>query len=226
MPFLEDPMLLMLISLAAHAAAPQQLDLADSNGLSLSIPAGSVTIVDGEALTVSLNQRVWDDDCKLTVDEGGTTSVTVRARRSANCIADVIVTLPAEGRARVELADGEVTVQDTRGAVDLLLAEGTVTLDGARGSVFAAVETGSLRGAAAGGLIAHVGEGSVSVGWEALPSGDISVQTRKGDVTLTLPSGVALQNEGRDPATFRAELPGERSVSAESRRGEVAVVSG
>lgn len=219
-------MLPILFSLAAHAAAPQQLDLADSVGLSLTLPAGTVTVSHGDAMSVSLTQRVWDDDCKLTVDEGGTTFVTVKARRSASCVADVVITLPAEGRARVELEDGDVTVADTQGAVDLLLAEGSVTLDGTRGSVFAQLEDGTVQGTAAGGLIASVDEGSVSVGWSALPSGDISVQTRRGDVSLTLPSGVALQNEGRDPATFRADLPGERSVSAESRRGEVAVVSG
>lgn len=218
-------MLPVLISLAAYAA-PQQIDLADRAGLALSIPSGSVTIERGEALSVSLDQQVWDDDCKLTVDEGGTTFVTVRARRGAACVADVTITLPDDGRARVELGEGSVSVGGTQGAVDLLLAEGDVQLAGSRGSVFASIERGSVHGEAVGGLIAELGEGEVAVSWEALPSGDISVQTRSGDVTLTLPSGAELQNEGRDPATFRAELPGERSVNAASRRGEISIVSG
>lgn len=217
-------MLTLLISLA-HAA-PQQLDLADSRALSMVVPSGQVTVTRGDALSVSVSQTGDADGCVVKVDDGPAAMVIVKSRRKAVCAAAVAVTLPEGGRLRLELAEGDVLLGGTDGSIDLLLGEGSVVLEGTGGSVFASIEEGDLRGSALGGLIADVEEGSVAVSWASLPSGDIHVQTREGDVELMLPTGVSLRNEGRDPAAFQTTLPSERTVSAESRRGEVSVTAG
>jgi len=219
--------MLFLVSLAAQAASPQALDLAESRSLMLALPAGNVTIEHGEAMAVSVTQTQWDDRCSLVVDDGTAASVSVKARRKADCAVDVVVTLPADGRVRLELAAGDVLVRQAQGSVDLLVEDGDVALDGATGSVFAAIDNGYLHGSTSGGLLAEMGVGDVSVAWSALPSGDIQVQARKGDVQLTLPAGVVLDDEARrDKDIFRVSLPGDRVLNATAQRGDIAVTSG
>lgn len=218
---------MLLLALALPAAASAQThDFPQSAALSLSLPAGSVTIHSGEALSVTLTPTDWSERCKIETQEGAAATVTIHQPRKTTCAADVTVTVPRDMRLRVDLESGDIALSGTEAAIDLLVGTGDVTLDAPGGSVFTDIGTGSLTGSAAGGLLATLHEGDVSVTWAGLPTGDIHVLTHRGDVKLSLPADVALLGADRQPASFRAVLPEQHTVQADAQRGAVVVTPG
>ena len=219
-------MLPLALTLTA-SAAPQTHAFAESTTLALTLPAGAVTVTPGETLSVTLSPTDWHERCRVSLEEDRSATLVVEQPRKATaCAADAVVTVPEGDRLRLALASGDVMIDGTDGLIDVLVGTGDVTLSAARGSVFVAIEEGQLTGTAEGGLLADLEAGSVSVRWAGLPTGDIHVQTREGDVSLSLPADVSLSSTDRQPASFRAVMPDERTVQADTRRGAVSVTEG
>ncbi|MFT5683054.1 MAG: hypothetical protein ACI8RZ_003981 [Myxococcota bacterium] len=220
-------LLVLALPAAASAVAPQTFDFDQSTALSLILPAGNVTVRPGESLSVTVTPTDWSDRCRLETGEDAAARVEIRQPRKAPvCAADVAVTVPRGMRLRVDLEAGDVTLGDTDAAIDLLIGTGDIALEGPAGSVFTDIEVGSLTGRAAGGLLATLHEGDVSVSWAGLPTGDIHVLTHHGDVKLGLPADVLLTGADRQPASFRAVLSQEKTVQADAQRGAVVVTPG
>jgi len=166
----------------------------DLSDLSLSVPAGDVSIRTGSTVGVeaTLRFREGDDPPRIIANETGTiVDHTWECDRARRCSIDLDVTVP-EGMERIslDLEAGDVSLSDVDGGLVVDLEAGDVTVDRHAGDVDIAVSAGSivLHSLDADDVYATVEAGSVDLELDGRPV-QVEARTATGNVDILVPSG-------------------------------------
>ena len=214
-----------------EVTAPDQREPGDSESIDVTIglPADSSLEANGGAVRLRARGRLGE--CRVRVGSGTVSLDEVAGATVGAGSADVAVIAAAgdvsveaaSGRVRLERVDGSARVESASGTVEVGEVEGELTVRTASGAISARRAGSSVRITATAGRV-RLGR---------LMRGQVSVETKAGDIELGVDPGTAAWLDLRSVAgTVRSELdeadgPGDAhhrlEIRASSTAGDVTV---
>ena len=166
--------------------------------LTLFLTDGDVTIVGNDSNTLSFTCRGADRDDKgsLLVDtETGVAQLQLRGEQTES---DLSLVIPSHTSIKARIMDGDVSIENLRGDVELTTSDGNVWLENIHGSVSATSSDGDIR----------LKQGSHS------ECRSIALSSSDGDISLLLPKNFPVRLKAR---TIDGEITTRFPYRASSR---------
>jgi DUF4097 and DUF4098 domain-containing protein YvlB len=178
-------MLLLLAALAGAVLQDTDTTVAVRAGSRLSLDNfdGSVTITTWARNSLRV-QASHDDDTRVDIDVRGST-VGVRGRsRYGPPEVEYRLTVPADMSLEISTHSGDVSIQDTRGEVQVQTVEGRITVSGGTGRVSLSSVEGEVQLTGANGRI------NISA-----VDGSVKVRGARGDLQISAVDGAVLLDD-------------------------------
>lgn len=177
----------MLLLLAALVAAPMQdtdttFAVRAGSRMNLDNFEGSIVITTWNRSSVRI-EATHDDDTRVEIENRGS-GVWVRGRtRYGTAEVDYRITVPMDMSLEISGHEGDVTIEGTRGEVQVSTVEGSISVTGGRGRIALSSIEGDLRVTGSEGRIALTTvDGSLVLNEVA---GDIDANTVDGDISVS-----------------------------------------
>jgi DUF4097 and DUF4098 domain-containing protein YvlB len=216
----------MLFLLAALVAAPMQdtdttFAVRAGGRLNLDTFEGSVSITTWNRATMRV-QATHDDDTRIEIENraGG---VWLRGRsRQGPAEVDYQLTVPADMSLEISAHEGNVTIEGTRGEVQVNSVEGTITVNGGRGRIALTSVEGDITVIGADGRLSLTTvDGSITL---RQVSGDIEANTVDGEITMNGVNGTNVDAKSVDGAiTYNGTFKDGGHYSLGTHDGDVTV---
>lgn len=202
-------MLLLIASLAAVAPQGTDTTLAVRAGsrLELSSQEGDITVTTWNRNSIRI-EADNDDDTRIEVDQsGGTVSVHAHSRYGPPEISWRL-TVPADMALELSSQSGEISVEGTRGELNVSTVEGGITVKG--GSGFVTLES------VEGNIVLNDASGHIAL---STVDGSVKVRGARGDLKASAVDGEIQLEEIESGNVEASTVDGEIRFSGELRDG-------
>lgn len=162
----------------------------------------NITGVAADKAIVVAEQEKFPADCRLEISQEGT-EVKVKVDQKnflrKDCIVNFTINLPVNVKLNVKQGNGNLTILNTKGAIDYKLGTGDVSIDAEVVKVDGKIGSGTTT---VKGLLgdAHffAGSGTHKITYAKVPAkGEIDIKTGTGNADITLPADTKFQLDSR-----------------------------
>jgi len=184
--------MLSLAGYSGHAAAP--FEFKNIRQLEMRVSSGDVKVraVDGDAATVEVFKKRYDERCRLVIEQRGDLLFIELASKNlftALCQADFNVKIPKSVDLVFKNGAGDITAEGISGTMTVETGSGRVNAKGKLSAFQARTGSGDVR---AEGLEStakvRTGSGKVHLVFDKAPNaGEVNIQSGSGDAVVMFP---------------------------------------
>jgi hypothetical protein len=202
--------------------------------IDFTMPSGNITLSAGASGSVVVSRDLKWDKTEPTVSEvwsGDTLQITVNCPSQPHCSVDYTVQVPSTVAVQTHTDDGDVSVSNLSGGVNINDTTGDVTLAGVAGRIQVDSNTGTVTGTALQSTDVGVQgqDGDLELSFSAVPQ-NVSATTDTGRVHVSLPSNGATGYQvhasattGQRTVSVQEEPSSSHTITAKSTDGDVTV---
>jgi len=185
-------------SCIAFASDVTEFDTKDLIGVSVSVPAGKVSLEahEGAKASVTFTKNKFSEHCKLSIEKKES-RIVVKVEKSprffslGDCDANYEIKVPKKTDSDLKLGSGNITIKGMQGELLFSLGSGEVNAEGSFPKVDGKTGSGPVHIIGlSGSANLKSGSGSINLVYAAKPAnGTTEIQLGSGDSTITFPKG-------------------------------------